>query len=126
MKRREPLEADGFVELSEGALVAFVRSEIITRGKSVLGVEANAQAVAFAGGVDDLCDLLETVAEIAALARGDFQSNPDAISRAGPVRFAQGFCNGLDARQLAGADVRARVRDQVAHAEDFAALQLVD
>ncbi len=87
MKRGEELDADGFVKFAEGSLVAVSGADVVAGGKSVLGIEADAQAVALPGGIDHVADLFEAIAEIGALPGGDFQSDFRRITRAGFMNF---------------------------------------
>ena len=89
MKCREQRDSNSFVEFVKRALVAFFRSNVITRRECVFGIEANPQAVALCRRVDDVSDLLETIAEIRSLSRGDFQCDFGFIALAGFMDFVQ-------------------------------------
>ena len=77
----------------------------------MFGIEANAQAVAFVRGIDHIGDLLETVAEIGALTRGDFERDLRAITWTRFVNFVQRPGDCLDALRFSRADVGAGMSD---------------
>ena len=126
MKRREQLDADGFIELGKRPLVTFFRANVVTGGEGMFGVETNAQPFVLFRCIHHVADLLEAIAQVGTLAGGDFQRDLDLEAGAGLVNFVQRLGNCLDPFDFTGADMGAGVGDQVRHAENFAAFHFVD
>src|SRR5919106_1658611 len=97
MERGQPFNADGLVEFGECPFIALSPANIVACGKSMLGIEAHPQALAFSGGIEHSDDVLETVAEIRSLARCDLQGHFHLIARACLVNFIERTGDGLDA-----------------------------
>lgn len=71
----ETVQADGFVEQSDGVSVTVVGAEIVAGGEDVAGVEADAKAVGRFDSVDDAGEVFEGVAEGVAGAGGGFEQD---------------------------------------------------
>src|SRR5215471_6880192 len=126
MKRSNALDADGLIEFAEGAVVTLLRANIIAGGEGVRGVETDTQPIAFLGGVDDLTDLFEAVADIGSLAGGDFECYLSPVTGTSLVNDIQRLRDGFDSGQFAGSDVRTGMRDEILYAQYFASFELVD
>src|SRR5262245_33713362 len=126
VKSREQVDADDLIEFAEGLFVTIFAAEIVPGGKSMFGVEADAQSVALVGRIDHVGDLFEAIAELRALPRGDLQGNSGFVTGTSFVNLIEGFGDRLDSLRFARSHMRAGMGDEIAHAENFAALQFVD
>ncbi len=71
-------EADDAIELGEGRLAVRFATQIVAPGKGVAGIDADADARFILYAVDDRRQMLEAVAEIAALTGGVFNHSGNA------------------------------------------------
>src|SRR5215208_3775216 len=126
MEGGEQLNADGLIEFRESSLIAFCSSDVVAGGKRVFRVETDAQAVTLSGGVDDVADLFEAIAEIGALTGGDLERHLDLEAGAGFMDFVERSGNGLYPFGFAGADMGAGMGDQIRNSEHFTTFHLVD
>src|SRR5712692_6784676 len=126
MERDQSLDADIFVEFAESIFVSFRSANIVARRECMFGIEAYPEPIVIPDRVDDPPHLLKIAAERTALARGDFQRDLHLEALAGGVRLVDRLRDRLDSILLAGAHMRAWMRDQRRQPERFASLQLFD
>lgn len=122
----ELLEADGAVELAEGVAVVAGGVEAVSGGEDVAGVDADAEAVGIADGVENLGEVLEAVTERGALAGGGFEEGLDSEAGGLAVDLVEGGGDAAETDVLAGADVCSGVGDEVGEAEGLGAAELED
>ena len=104
MNCRQPIATNDAIEFAKGFLHCNVRAEIVTGGKNVSGIEANAEPFGLPHLVKDLRDLFEAMAEARALASRGFERDfcfqlwnhpPDRIDRPGDF-LEPGFFAGTE------------------------------
>ena len=64
VKRGKPFDTNLVVEFRECSFVALSCSNILACGKSMLGIKAHPQTVAFSSGIEHSDDVLEAISEI--------------------------------------------------------------
>src|SRR3954464_10762187 len=107
MEGGETVDSDELVEFFERRSIAVFAPEIVARGEGMLGVEADAQPPALLRRVDDVSNLLESVAETASLPGGDLERDIDFETGARGMDLIERAGDCLDAFELARAHMRA-------------------
>ena len=75
VKEFKPFQTDDAVKSGKGVLISFEGADVVPSSESVRGVKTHAQAITVCGSAEDASDLLETGAQVCALAGGGLQKN---------------------------------------------------
>ena len=80
MQGPEPLAADPLLEIGHHGVHPGACADVIARGQQVAGVQAHAEPLLAAGGLDQRCQLLEAAPERPARAGGVLQVQRAALA----------------------------------------------
>src|SRR5262249_21359601 len=126
VERDDAAGTDGRVEVGHRPLVADRRGEVVAGGEGVLGVEADAEAIAGAGLGAQAAEVLEAPADLRTLTGRVLEGDRGTKPTAGGEHLVEGARRDSETGILSGAAVRTGMRDEVWDREPFASLQLGD
>ena len=125
MHTSQVLESNRPVEFGKHGIERFRGTQVVTAGKEVAGVEADADSRFVLDTVDDACEMFEPAAEVAALPGGVFDDRGDATC--GIEREAHRFRDKPEAFILTDQiQVASRMKIQHDESEHFSTLHLGD
>ena len=81
VKGHDALDADQAVELAPHVIVSFFGAEVVAGGEDVAGVHADAEAAGAVESIEEIREMFETRADVAALAGGGFKENANTSTR---------------------------------------------